>query len=139
MKRWLKYIGYFVITIIVLTLATIWYWGREQTIDFSSVLPKTVHYCGREITSKDKEYIELFAWLKNNKTGWVNTPASYVPGNIFRSPKISINVLKSVVVINYSTSSYGWWQVSKGKNEKELLITCEQLTHHSSGTPNGAP
>jgi hypothetical protein len=139
MKRWFKYIIYFVITLIILTLTGIGYWERKQTIDFSSMLPKSLKYCGREITSKDEQYMELFTWFKNNRTEWVNTPVSYAPGTIFWSPKIIINVLRRGVVVNYSPSSNEWGQVSKEKKEGELLMTCEQLTNNASGTHNGAP
>lgn len=125
MRRWLEYVGYFVMALIGLTLVTAWYWERNQTIDFSLILPSTLHYCGREITTNDREYLVLSEWLKKNKTNWVNSLVSYVPKVTFSSPTISINVLKNIVVVNYAITNSEWNQVVQKTGKSDFLFTCE--------------
>ena len=125
MKKWFKYIGYTVVTIAILIMVVILYWGRDQNINFLSRLPKTFNYCNVEIKKNNKAYIELASWLENNKNGWSNSPAYYIPTTLFKSELISINILKTSVVINYSNNGTNWHQVIKGKKRNELLMACK--------------
>jgi len=125
MKIWFKYLGYILVTSTILIIVVILAWSREQNINFLSMLPETFNYCNVELKPTNKAYVELAYWLENNKNGWKNTPAYYIPTTIFKSELISINILETSVVINYSNNGIDWIQVIKGKQQNELLMSCK--------------
>ena len=125
MRKLIKFGIYSVVIIIVLVTVIILYWHREQEINFSLVIPQSITYCEREITNKNIEYLELTTWLEKNKTGWVNSLVSFVPITIYRASNISINVMGTAVVVNYSVNGKDWSQVINNKLENELSTSCE--------------
>ena len=125
MKNKLVTTGYVLISISIAVLISALYWGREQNINFVEILPENITLCGNEINSSNTEYKEMITWLKNNKNGWVNSLASFIPITIYRASKLSINVMGSVVVINYTKNGKDWHQVVKGKRDNELLAYCK--------------
>ena len=127
----------------IIIVGAILYWGRDRSIDFVSIFPNTFKYCGKEINKTEKEYKELILWFKENKNGWKNAPASYIPGTVFSSQGISVNILKNSVIVNFSSNSIEWNQVIKKKKGNELLMKCKSANKslhrtHLSVTPFAA-
>jgi len=125
MKKAYKYLGIIIITLFFSVTAITLYWHREQSINFNTIIPASFNYCGSKVDRHNAEYIQLYNWLKNNKNGWVNTQASYVSKDIFKSNTITIYILKYSVVINYTSNGNKYHQVTKAKQQNELVFQCK--------------
>ena len=117
------------------------YWAREQSIDFSLLMPAYFTYCEKSIQINDQEYSELRKWFGTNTEGWVNSPVTFAQFNELRSENMNVTLLSDGVVVNYTRNGKEWNQVVKSKKEGELAFTCN-LANKSlkDGTPqSGAP
>ena len=69
------------------------------------------------ISKKDKEYVDLIKILNSNINGWSYSIATYAPEKYFVSPDITINIKKSIIVIN---DKKNFLQITKIKANKSL-------------------
>jgi hypothetical protein len=120
----LKLVEIFVGLVLVVLIAILLYFNHDQDINFSVQLPQKFELCGKEISDQNGQYLALKNWLQNNTVGWQNTPVSYVPKLLFSSDTISINVMESVVIVNYKNGS-DWSQVAKNANTVGLCTACK--------------
>lgn len=124
MNKALKILAGSIVVLVAVSVGILLYWEREQSIDFTMLVSAEIEHCGKSFAPGSLEYQELVAWLRSHQHGWKNTPATYVPRSLYTSPGISVNVLKSDVVINYQSKDGRWNQVIRGKKENELVDTC---------------
>ena len=124
MKKALKIVAGILFVLAAVTAGILLYWGREQSIDFSMILPTEIVHCGKSYTPGNSEYDELASWLRSNQPGWKSTIVTYVPRSVYAAPNITINVLKTGVVINYQSKNGSWRQVVRDKKEDELIDMC---------------
>ncbi len=114
-----------IFTVILIGLgATFLYFNRAQSIDFSGYMPSKFELCSEIISEQDDNYLGLKKWFKANINGWQNSFVSYVPGYVFSSNKMIINVMPSTVVVNYQSSD-GWSQVIKNVDTMGLISSCK--------------
>jgi len=58
------------------------------------------------LSTQDDLYDEVSKWFMRNKKGWDSTPASYVPRIVLEGEGLYVNVLDSLVVINYQGKQF---------------------------------
>lgn len=84
-------------------------------IDFIYVEYSHGKELGRQaIKEKGDAYTALRKLILNEKEGWRYDLTTYAPDHTFVSPKMKINCLGNVLVINYEDANNGWIQISKG-------------------------
>ena len=120
----LKKIGILLALVLVVFLSIILYLGREQSIEFHAILPPEFEVCGSIVDPSDSRYKVLKNWLKQNESGWYNSPVSYVPHYVYSSKSMQVNVMPSGVVVNYQENS-SWYQVNKSAETSGLVKSCE--------------
>ena len=116
-------ISLFFIVFVILSIYL--YWSRERTIDFVKMLGTEVSVCGDYLNRDDLKFIALYKWLEGNKEGWQVYPVTQLPGYIYSSNNISINVNENFVVINYKTNS-GYNQVTKNADTNTIIGQCKK-------------
>ncbi len=119
----LKIIGILVLLTFITVSAFTLYYGRSQTIDFSSMLGNEVTVCNQVVKNNNEKYIKLKAWLHKNQTSWKSTPASILQDYVYSSKDLSINVSKGWVVINYGKSDTRS-QVTITADTKDIIGKC---------------
>ena len=72
----------------------------EVTVYFSDDRNKTI-----SLTSRDKAYTELDAWLSENNSNWYTTSGRYPGGVYIKSGDYGIQVTRTQVVIYSATES----------------------------------
>lgn len=104
------------------------YWMRNQEIRFSNIFPDVFEYyevAGKNnkiiIDRDDIKYNTIKTWFDKNIDGWKNDNRNYVPNQVLKSKNLTINILKDGVVVNYTMDGESWSQVSKAKEENELV------------------
>lgn len=107
--------------IILFSIAVYLYIFREQEIQLNLV-PEHFEYCNQTITTEDKAYQEIFELLKHNKSGWVQSVASYIPEQTYMSEYFTVTVLKDALAISYKTEN-GYKQLVKSIDH-ELATNC---------------
>ena len=100
-----------VITVILIGIAVYLYIFREQEINLD-LIPENFEYCNQTITTEDKEYQEIVKTLKQNKVGWVQSVASYIPKQTYVNDDFTIIVLKNALVVSYKVDG-GYKQLVK--------------------------
>jgi hypothetical protein len=95
-----------------------------QSVNFSEIMPKQFQYCGQEIKLESAAYQSLFSWFKNNIDGWHNSPASYVPGHVFKSESMTVNIISNQVIVNYQTNN-SWSQLVKSAQTSGTFEPCK--------------
>ncbi len=128
MKQILKIVFSLAVLIIAGVASTFLFWNRTQQIDFTIYFPNTLNHCGESINQKDKEYVDLYNWLKTNKNGWKNTLVTFVPKNTYTSAKFSVNILDNGVIVNYQNKNGSWKQVQNEKKADELSDVCSKAS-----------
>jgi len=122
MKKIIKVFGYILTILILISAAIYLYVFREQKIDVG-LIPNEFTYCGKKIYSNNKNYREIVSWLKTNKTGWVSSFVTFLPGHTYSSGAFNVNVISDIVVVSYKTD-YGYPQyVRTGRHS--LNVKCE--------------
>lgn len=124
MRKQPRLIVIFTILSVITGTLVVYHWNRPLQIDFTKQLPTALIHCGREIAYGSDEYDELHRWFELNKTGWQNTPATYVSQNIYFSRAISIIIVGNAVVVNYQKRDGDWEQVVRSKTPNELSNDC---------------
>lgn len=90
--------------VIVVALSGYLYLAREQAIEVSFI-PNEFKYCGKIITSNDREYKEISAWLHENRSGWRQDWNTQIAGVVYSYPAFSVVVFKGGVSVSYKTDS----------------------------------
>ena len=85
-----------------LITATYLYVFREQEIR-TDFIPQKFEFCGKSISTGDREYDELVKFLTINKGGWVASFVSFAPTQVYNSPAFKVNVMSKQVVVSYKT------------------------------------
>ena len=124
MSKAIKNIALTIFIGVVTIVTIIMYWGRNQQIDFTSILPNEVTHCDVILNQSSPNYISLSNWFKDNTQGWENTPVTYVPISTYTAPNISVNVMGKGVVVNYQTKDGNWVQVVNHKDASHLVNQC---------------
>ena len=124
MKKFLKIFAWFLFFTGAAILVTMSYWNRDQHLDLSAMMPNKFEHCGAIANRDSAEYIELKNWFNSNQQGWNNTPASYVPMDIYSSDAMTVNVMDGDVVVNYKHENGTWSQVTRQKKTNELVSKC---------------
>lgn len=117
----MKTLIYILTSLILIGIAVYLYIFREQVIDLELV-PDHFEYCNQTITTEDKAHQEIFELLEQNKGGWVQSVASYIPEQTYMSEYFTIIVLKNALVISYKTED-GYKQLVKSIDH-ELVTDC---------------
>ena len=79
------------------------YYTQYQDVNVE-LMPPEFKLCGKTITPKDSEYVEIKNWLIANKGGWSvdwNTP---IAGLLYSYPSYSIVVFPTGVHVGYKTN-----------------------------------
>lgn len=72
------------------------------------------HELGRHaIKENDTAYAALKKLLSDEKQGWRYDLTTYAPNHTFSSPKLKINCLDNILVVNYQDAHNNWAQISK--------------------------
>ncbi len=90
------------------------------------LIPLEFTLCGKVITRKDAEYVEIRNWLSENKSGWDidwNTP---IAGLLYSYPSYSIVVFPTGVHVGYKTDN-GFTRLIKSKKHN-LKTSCESVS-----------
>ena len=124
MSKGIKIVSVTVFIGVVTVVTIIMYWGRNQQIDFTSILPNEVTHCDVILNPNSPNYISLSNWFKDNTQGWENTPVTYVPISTYTAPNISVNVMGKGVVVNYQTKDGNWVQVVNHNDASHLVNQC---------------
>ena len=124
MSKAIKNIAVTIFIGVVTVVVIIMYWGRNQQIDFTSILPKEITHCATLLNQSSPDYIALLNWFKDNIQGWENTPATYVPISTYTAPNISVNVMEKGVVVNYQTKDGSWAQVINNNDISHVTNKC---------------
>lgn len=128
-----------VIAIVAIIIgAILFYWDRDQEIDFSGLLPNELEHCGHTLNQNSPEYIELVAWFQSNQHGWRNTLVTFVPASMYTGTNFSVNAMKDGVVVNYRTKSDSWAQVMNQKKDTELVDQCAKANKALNSQPSAA-
>ena len=98
----------------------LFYTKRSEEINFSKLLPPNFMHCGEQITSSHKNYLQLKSWFESNIKGWKKTPVSFEPSNSYTSSDLTINVVLSMVVVNYKSEDGSWRQMYNVYEDQEL-------------------
>ena len=124
----------------VLAVAVILYWTRNQEIRFVENFPETFEYyieggniyiaseggvkkSGPTIIKVGSdEYAAIKTWFQKNTGGWKNDISDYVPNRILKSKTLTVNILKTSVIVNYTSDGKSWSQVSRPKTENDLVF-----------------
>ncbi|MHC9512073.1 hypothetical protein [Kangiella sp. M94] len=88
------------VSLILIGIAVYLYIFRELEINLD-LIPEHFEYCNQTIITKDKAYQEIFELLKQNKDGWVQSPATYAPMQTYQHNDFTIIVLKNALVVSY--------------------------------------
>lgn len=96
----------------------------SQSINFSKFMPQSFEFCGQEITPESANYQSLLNWFKSNSNGWQKSPASYVPGQVFKSENMTVNIINNLVIVNYQSKG-AWSQLVKKANTGGLVKPCK--------------
>lgn len=124
--------------LIALVGAFIFYWSRNQEIRFVENFPDAFEYyveggnayiasegnvkkSGQTIIKLgSNEYAAIKTWFEKNANSWKNDISDYAPNRILKSKTLTINILKTKVVVNYTSDGKSWSQVSRPKSENDL-------------------
>ena len=128
MSKGIKIVSVIIFTGVVTVVATIMYWGRNQQIDFTSILPNEVTHCDIILNQSSSNYIALSNWFKDNTQGCESTPVTYAPISTYTAPNISVNVMGKGVVVNYQTKDGNWVQVVNHNDASHLVNQCAKLS-----------
>ena len=119
------------VVIIVLAVAVVLYWTRSQQIRFAENFPDAFEYYVQEGTVKQgnqtikkgsNEYAVIKSWFEENTDGWKNDIKDYKTDRVLKAKKLTINILKDGVVVNYTLDGKSWSQVSRPKAESDLVF-----------------
>ncbi len=128
------------VVIIILAVAVILYWTRNQEVRFAENFPDAFEYYieggNAYIASKGSakkssptiikvgsdEYAAIKTWFEKNTSGWKNDINDVVPNRILKSKTLTINIFKTSVVVNYTSDGKSWSLVSRPKAENDLVF-----------------
>jgi hypothetical protein len=85
----------------------------------------------RTVSNSDSEYVALKTFLVEQKHGWSYDFLDYATWRKFSSPKMTVNCLRSGVVVNYEVDDGQWVQISKSITS-QAFEACNFLQSDSS-------
>lgn len=75
------------------------------------------------LDEKDAAYASLRKMIWYERQGWRYDSVSYVPTQIFASPKLNINCLGNKLVVNFEDGDGRWTQISK----QDIKASCPKM------------
>ena len=97
-----------------------------NNLDLSIYLPEKLNFCDSQMDSSHTEYKELNQWFRSNTNNWIGSPVSFVVGNIYEGENMHINILDSLVVVNFTDNEGNEKQITHKKYLNELKHVCNQ-------------
>ncbi len=91
----------------------------NETISLTRIEP-TNRGKVKDFTVKDKEYIELSDWLKNNNEGWVRIEIEIYPTHLIKSGKYWIGVVEDKALIFHQMYIDSTYVYQKSLKENDL-------------------